>query len=93
MTETKMHPQEIAKALIHLGKLYCETDGSLPVLAKGSEEWRIWREWRRMHGLSVAFMDKQDQYTVPCFLPPDDLQRVMGAARPLPKARRQLPRD
>lgn len=86
-----MTPQEISKNLVYLGKLYYDSDGVLPVIKRGSQEWAVWRSWRKLHGLSVAFMDTREEYTVPSMIPPEDIPRVLGAA-PRPQKRALKPK-
>lgn len=52
----------------------------LPVLEHGSPAWRAWRQWRLDHDLPVAFMDRQQRWTVPTEWPPSDLDTALTSA-------------
>jgi len=67
------------KKLLLLGEQNYARDGTLPVLSKGSAAWNVWHTWRKEHGLSVRFMEYQQRWTVPCEIPPVDLQALDDA--------------
>jgi len=57
-------------------------DRTLPVISKGTNEWGMWRSWRQRMGLSVTFMDTCDRFTVPCELPPEDIDAALAESGP-----------
>jgi len=67
----------IRKRVLELSSLVKKRDGSLPVVYRGSGPWLEWQDWRKQHGISNAFFDSQECYTVPTELPPIDIDRVI----------------
>lgn len=62
---------DVNERLLEYGKQMAKKNGgSIPVICRGSDEWKAWRQWRKDHKLPVSFMDQRERWTVPTVWPP-----------------------
>ena len=67
------NPGQVQETLQRIGNGVFKRKKELPVILRGSNQWSEWRRWRVDNGLPVAFMDRQERWTVPLEYPPLDL--------------------
>lgn len=77
---------DVSNLLYELALKNSRTGDRLPMLQRETPEWRAWRTWRIEHKEPVNWMDRSEEFTVPCTWPPhslEDLKADISSAKPM----------